>query len=157
MTEYEGTERRKTNGDLAKLVTEAGAKLSALEDARTEMKGLRESVLVLAEAIALAPTAEEVEAAERRARLQIMSAVSAALLVILVLGFGLVRGQALQRQGIRCTVLQQYEHRIVNQASHDEVFRRFNLPIPPHRPLPPEPTEAQLAKACAPFLPKPLR
>ena len=157
MTDYEGEERRKINGDLAKLVGDAGAKLSILEDARTEMKGLRDSVMVLAEAIALAPTAEEIEAAERRARFQIFFGLALTLVIVSVLGALLLRGQALSRQGIRCEVLQMFEHRTSNQASHDRVFDQFHIPLPEHRPLPPEPSVDEITRACRPFLPKAYR
>lgn len=152
--EYQGEERRKINGDLGKLAAEAGAKLSVLEDARAEMKGLQQSVMVLAEAIALAPTAEEVEAEARRHRIQLIVVAVAVVVVVGTLGGLLLHGQSLQRSGIRCVALQQFEHRVVNQASHDEVFNRFNIPIPPHRALPPEPTDTQLHDACDDFLPE---
>jgi hypothetical protein len=152
--EYEGTERRQINGDLAKLVTEAGAKLSVLEDARTEMRGLKESVLVLSEAIGLAPTAEEVEAAAHRARWDTFMQVLTTIITIIIIGAFLLHGQARGRQGTQCLAYQLFEHRSSNQASHDQVFNQFHIPIPPHRPLPAEPTETQIAKACAPFLPR---
>lgn len=153
MTDYEGEERRQINGDLAKLVVEAGAKMSILEDARTEMRGLKESVVVLAEAIALAPTAEEVEATAHRARWDTFLQVLTTIITIIIIGVLLLQGQALGRQGTRCLAYQLFEHRSSNQASHDKVFDQFHIPIPDHRPLPPEPAESQIAKACAPFLP----
>lgn len=153
MTEdYGGEERRKINGDLAKLVGEAGAKLSILEDARTEMSGLRESVMVLAQAIALAPTAEEVEHEARRNRFQTLWGLCLTLIIVAVLGGLLLHGQSLARQGTRCVALQLFEHRASNQASHDAVFNQFHIPIPAHRALPAEPTETQIAQACDPFL-----
>jgi len=148
--EYEGEERRRINGDLAKLVGEAGVRLSILEDARTEMKGLKESVVILAEAIGLAPTAEEVEASARRFRVEV--ALFAA--IVITLGGLLMWGQYLAREGTRCLSYQLFEHRVSNQASHDEVFNQFHIPIPPHRPLPAEPSEAQIRNACHRFLPK---
>jgi hypothetical protein len=154
MSGFEGEERRQTNGDLARLVAEAGAKLSILEDARTEMRGLKDSVLVLSEAIALAPTAEEVEAAAHRARWDTILQVLTTIVTIIVIGGFLLHGQALGRQGTRCVALQLFEHRVSNQASHDKVFDQFHIPAPPRRALPPEPSEAQIAQACGPFLPK---
>lgn len=154
MTEHDGGERRAINGDLAKLVVDAGAKLSILEDARTEMRGLKESVVVLAEAISHTVTAEEVEAAERRARFQVFFGIVLSLIIVAVLGGLLLHGQTLGRQGTRCVAYQLFEHRSSNQASHDRVFDQFHIPVPEHRPLPAEPTEAQLVNACRPFLPK---
>lgn len=154
MTDYEGEERREINGDLARLVTEAGAKLSILEDARTEMKGLKESVVVLADAISHTVTAEEVEAASRRSRIQLGTVILLTGMIIAVLGGLLLHGQALGRQGTRCVAFTMFEHRVANQASHDAVFNQFHIPLPEHRALPPEPTESQIAQACAPFLPE---
>jgi len=145
-------ERRKINGDLAKLVAEAGAQLSMVDDARTEMRGLRESVLVLSEAIALAPTAEEIEADARRFRIYLLAVVGLAVLILGSFAYLNLSNQRLQKQGIRCAVLQMFEHRVTNQQSHDEVFDKFHLPIPPHRPLPAEPSEKDLAQSCRPFL-----
>ena len=152
--EYQGEERRKVNGDLAKLVGEAGVKLASLEDARTEMKSVRESVLVLADAIGRTSTAEEAAATARKSRQYLVAGVLSAILFIVVIGWRLNENQRVIRQGIQCNVLQNFEHRTVNQLSHDEVFNKFRLPIPPHRPLPAEPSEAQIVKACAPFYPK---
>ena len=152
MTDYEGAERRKINGDLAKLVGEAGAKLSILEDARTEMSGLRESVMVLAQAIALAPTAEEVEREARRNRFQTLWGLCLTLIIVAILGGLLLHGQELSRRSTQCVALQLFEHRATNQQSHDAIYDQFHIPKPSHRPLPPEPTEAQISKACGPFL-----
>jgi hypothetical protein len=74
--------------------------------------------------------------------------------VVIFLGGLLLWGQYLGRQGTRCAVLQLLEHRSSNQASHDQVFNQFHIPVPAHRPLPPEPTERQIHDACHRFLPK---
>lgn len=146
-------DRRQADQNLARLVGEAGVKLASLEDARTEMKGLKESVVILAEAIGHTVTAEEAEMAMRHSRFQLFWGSLLTLVILGVLGGFLLHGQHLQRQGIRCSVLQGYQAAANNQASHDTVFRQFHIPIPDH-PVLPIPTPEELAKACRPFLPR---
>lgn len=158
-TTYEGDERRQLDKDLAHLVGEAGAKLSVLEDTRTEFKGLKESVVILAEAIGHSVTAEEVEESARRARFQLLTSILATVIIIVVLGWMLLRGQALgrenqqtQRAGIRCLILQGTEQIYINDEIYAQVFQRFHVETPAHRPLPPRPSTEAINDACSQFL-----
>lgn len=156
---FEGGERRQLDKDLAHLVGEAGAKLSAIEDARTEMRGLKQSVIILAEAIGHSVTVEEVEASARRAKFQMFTSITAAITIIVVLGSLLLRGQALmrdnqkiQRLGTKCLILQQFDHLYINDEIFQQAFTRSGIPLPEHRPLPIRPTVEEINSACNSFL-----